>query len=322
VESNRRRTWSGIVCWTLAGAWALFAVARIFGWEPTWFGSTLMAFTPYIAVLSLVPVAVSILSKRWGATALATLTLLVLGTLINARTGGQADPDLWPRLRVMSTNMKIGAADQATIVGLVRSQQIDLLAIEEYTPDAESRLLAAGLGGLLPYHATHPLLGATGSAIYSRYPLSWTGYQDLAGGFGQEYATVTVPGAKPLEFWAVHTRAPTMPDTEHDWRTSIAQQPKATPKGGVRLLAGDFNATFDQTPLRTLLRTGYKDVASQVGDGLTPTWPYDGRLVPPVKITLDHIFADPRIGVVSFGASTVPRTDHRAIYASITLPAG
>jgi endonuclease/exonuclease/phosphatase family metal-dependent hydrolase len=86
------------------------------------------------------------------------------------------------------------------------------------------------------------------------------------------------------------------------------------------MLAGDFNATFDQAPLRTLTSTGYKDVASQLGDGLTPTWPFDGRWIPPVKITLDHMLVDPRIGAVSYRADTVPGTDHRAIQATITLP--
>jgi hypothetical protein len=37
---------------------------------------------------------------------------------------------------------------------------------------------------------------------------------------------------------------------------------------------------------------------------------------------LDHAFADPRIGAISFGTAYVPGSDHKAIYVTLTLPAG
>jgi endonuclease/exonuclease/phosphatase (EEP) superfamily protein YafD len=302
----------------LIGGWVAFTVMRVFGLEGTWYLNTFVAFTPYVTLLSAVPLIFALLLRRWRAVTVALLTSLALITLFLPRAIGSPDPGHGPTLRVMSSNMKIGAADPNAIVALVRAHHIDLLAVEEFTPDAEDRLAAAGLTTLLPFTATTPIDGATGSAIYSRYPITETGYMPLAGGFGQEYATVSVPGAKPLLFDAVHTRAPNLPSSNTDWARSIAQQPPATPKGAVRLLAGDFNATLDHSRLRTLLDTGYVDIASQLGDGLTATWPYDGRWIPP--ITLDHFFADPRIGAVSFGATVVRGTDHKAIYAVITLP--
>jgi endonuclease/exonuclease/phosphatase (EEP) superfamily protein YafD len=311
-----------VTCWLLVAGWVAFTIVRVFGFERAWVGDVSMAFTPYIAIASIVPLLLALSLRQWRAVVVAALTTLALATLFVPRAIGRPDPGRGPTLRVMTQNMRIGAADPATIVGLVRSQRIDLLAIEEYTPAAETGLTTAGLVALLPFSATHPLPGATGSAIYSRYPLTAAGYQQLAGGFGQEYATVTVPGALPLAFDAVHTRAPSQPGTQGDWARSIGQQPAASPHGTVRMLAGDFNATFDQAPLRRLLATGYVDVASQLGDGLEPTWPYDGRLIPPVPITIDHIFVDPRIGAVSFGTHVVHGTDHKCVYVTVTLPAG
>jgi endonuclease/exonuclease/phosphatase (EEP) superfamily protein YafD len=311
-----------MICWILVLGWAAFTVVRVFGLERTWILDVAMPFTPYIALATAVPVLLALALRRWRALAIAVLTALALATLFVPRAFGQPDPGPGPTLRVMSQNMKLGAADPAAIVGLVRSGHIDLLAVEEFTPQADDALATAGLPALLPFTATHPLLGAAGSAIYSRYPLGGAGYQPLAGGFGQEYATVTVPGALPLAFVAVHTRAPALAGEQADWARSIAEQPAATPHGVVRMLAGDFNATFDQEPLRKLLATGYIDVASQLGDGMETTWPYDGRWIPPVPITLDHIFVDPRIGAVSFGTQTVKGTDHKAIFATVTLPHG
>lgn len=305
-------------CWLLIAGCVAFTFMRVFGLEHTWFLDTVVAFTPYLTLISVVPLIFALVLRRWRATVVALLTCLALVSLFVPRAIGQPDPGHGPTLRVMSSNMKIGAADPNAIIALVRSHHIDLLAVEEFTPEADDRLAAAGLAALLPFSATSPIEGAAGSAIYSRYPLSDTGYRPLADGFGQEFATVTVPGALPLVVEAVHTRAPNLPSSNAGWAKSIEQQPRATPKGAVRLLAGDFNATLDHSRLRTLLDTGYVDVASQLGDGLTTTWPFDGRLIP--AITLDHFFADPRIGSVSFGASVVRGTDHKAIFAVITLP--
>ncbi len=311
---------AGICCWLLVAAWAGFAIVRLFGLERTWYGDTVIAFTPYVAIGSVVPLLVALRLRRWRAVGVAVATTLTLGAFFVPRAVGGPNPGNGPRLRIMSANLRVGWADPGTIVGLVRDQNIDLLAIQELTPDIYGRLIADGLGTLLPFDVAQPMPVALGSAIFSRYPLSDHRFRRLAGGFSQQYATVHVPGAKPLEFVSVHTRAPVLPSDNADWAKSMAQEPHATRKGAVRLLAGDFNATLDHARLRTLIDTGYVDIASQLGDGLVTTWPYDDRRLP--RITLDHFLADPRIGAVSFGAALVPGSDHRTIYAVVTLPAG
>jgi endonuclease/exonuclease/phosphatase (EEP) superfamily protein YafD len=305
-------------CWPLVGVFMAFTLIRLFGWERTWYLDTFIAFTPYVALLAAVPLVFALVLRRWRAAVVAAVAAFALACVFVPRFVGHPDPGSGPRLSVMSSNMKVGAADPARIVALARDHRVDLLAIEEYTADAQRALLTDGLGLLLPCRAETPLGGASGSAIFSRYPLTDIGFQTFDNGFGQEYATVHVPGAQPLAFAAVHTRAPVDPSMTGPWAASLAAEPKASPKGAVRLLAGDFNATLDHERLRDLLDSGYRDVASTLGDGLTTTWPYDGRPIPP--ITLDHIFADPRIGAASFGTAKVAGTDHKAIFAVLTVP--
>ena len=310
---------AGIACWSAVALVGLFTVVRLFGLERTWYVDTFMAFSPYVALLSVFPLVFAIALRRWRATVVAAVCTAILVTLIAPRTIGGPDPGPGPRLRVMSSNMKVGAADPATLVSLVRTHQVDVLALEEYTTAAQAALTAAGLRTLLPYAAEHALPGsAYGSGIFSRYPLSDEGYQQLAAGFGSEYATIHVPGALPLVVYAVHSVAPITPPTDPNWALSLHQQPPATPHGEVKLLIGDFNATLDHARLRALLATGYRDIATVLGDGLDTTWPYDGRPIPPIAI--DHVFADPRIGAVYYGSGQVPRTDHKAIWATLTLP--
>jgi endonuclease/exonuclease/phosphatase (EEP) superfamily protein YafD len=322
-ESRLRRGWrigTAVVCWASAVAFAAFAIMRLFGLERTWYLDTLIAFTPYVGLLSILLIPITVLARRWWTTGLAVATAIALVAVVAPRAFGGPNPGSGPPLHVLSSNMKIGGGDPETIVRLARIHRTDVLALEEYTPWAQHRLATAGISALFPYSAQTPMEGATGSAIFSRYPLSNTGYRPLAGGFGQEYATVAVPGALPLLIEAVHPEAPAVPSTNGIWAAGLAAQPAATPNGPVRLLIGDFNATLDHRRLRTLIGTGYRDIAAQLGDGLDTTWPYDGRPEPPIM--LDHALADPRIGAISFGTAYVPGSDHKAIYVTLTLPAG
>jgi endonuclease/exonuclease/phosphatase (EEP) superfamily protein YafD len=85
------------------------------------------------------------------------------------------------------------------------------------------------------------------------------------------------------------------------------------------LLAGDFNATFDQVPFRRLVDCGYRDAGEIVGKGLDATFPATGSIFPP-PITIDHILADERWGVVEYEVEPLPNSDHRAIFAKLALP--
>jgi endonuclease/exonuclease/phosphatase family metal-dependent hydrolase len=55
------------------------------------------------------------------------------------------------------------------------------------------------------------------------------------------------------------------------------------------------------------------------GKGLDATFPADGSLFPP-PITIDHILADERFGIVSYEVEPLPNSDHHAIFAELALP--
>jgi endonuclease/exonuclease/phosphatase family metal-dependent hydrolase len=52
--------------------------------------------------------------------------------------------------------------------------------------------------------------------------------------------------------------------------------------------------------------------------GLEPTFPREGHLIPPV--TIDHVLADSRLGIVDYGVEDLPGSDHRSIHAELALP--
>lgn len=333
--AGRRSSWSarlrprsawqlstGICVWSATVAVLGWAAVRVLGLERGR-GVQWIAFTPYVAAASLLPVVAALGLRRWRAVAAATVAAGVLAGCVLPRWSADADATAvragGPHLRVMTSNLLEGMADPVRIVALVRRYRIDVLALQEYTAEAERALAAAGLDDVLAHRVAFPEAGVTGSALYARHAL--TGgvlHRHAASGFGQAAATLAVPGAAALAVESVHPCAPSDPGLVPAWRADLGDLAPATPHGRMRIMLGDFNATADHAALRDLLATGYRDAADTLGAGLVPSWPYDGRRVP--WVTLDHVLADRRVGVQSVSVHRIPHTDHRAVIADLILP--
>lgn len=307
----------------------IWLVVRLAGldWGPL---VQLLAFTPYVAAWSLVPLVLALSFRRWWVAAVATVVVLAFAWVVLPRgigSGTPASAGTATTIRVLSANLKLGQADPAAVLELVRDRRADVLAVQELTPELEASLEQAGITTLLPYRETHPDSGGAGSAVYAAFPLHGGGVRKNPGGFLQAYATVEVPGARPVVVESAHPCPPRSLNHLDCWRADLAGQPGPhdapatpdSPDSPVRVLAGDFNATLDHRPLRRLLGKGYRDAAATVGKGLIGTWgPYDGDPIPPV--TIDHILVDRRVGVRKVSVHGVPGSDHRALFAELALP--
>ncbi|MBQ0896121.1 endonuclease/exonuclease/phosphatase family protein [Micromonospora sp. U56] len=309
-----------LLCWLAVVPGAAWALVRLAGLERGPLVQA-VAFTPYVAAWSLVPLVLALALRRRGpAVAAAVVALVLLGAVVPRAVAADQPAAGGPVLRVLTANLLKGGADARTVVELVRRHRVDLLAVQEFTPAARDALDRQGLTRLLPHQQLTPEVGTTGSALYSRLPLTEGGFRRNAGfQFTQAYAVVTVPGAPPVRVESTHPAAPYAVAAVDEWFTDLRAQPPATPDGPLRILAGDFNATLDHAPLRALLATGYVDAADAAGAGFAGTWgPYDGDLIPPV--TIDHVLVDRRIAVRSVAVHPVPGSDHRAVLAELRLP--
>jgi endonuclease/exonuclease/phosphatase family metal-dependent hydrolase len=297
----------------------VWAVVRLGGWD-TYFPTTqLIAFTPYVVVGCLIPLAVVALRRHRAATVVAGVTVLVLIACVLPRSVADSDPlagAAGPRLNVMTANVLAGRADPAALVELVRANDVDILAVQELTPGFVERAGAAGLEKLLPHSVTDAAAGVGGSGVYSRLELRDIGVRMNPLGFGQSRAEIVHYG---VFIESVHPVAPTRDRWRSAWVNSFAHQPRATADGPLQVLAGDFNATLDHSVLRGLIDSGYRDAADVMGEGLIGTWgPFDGDPIPPV--TLDRVLADRRIGVASVRVFDLPGSDHRPVLAALVLP--
>lgn len=280
-----------------------------------------------VAPLALTPYALGgvVLLTGLAAVARRAVVALVAGALAVVLTAvvlPRALPDAQPSadghtLVVASANLYHGRGAVGAVVDMVRDRRVDVLSLQELTPQAVRALDAAGLAQLLPYRVFREQGGGSGSGLASRFPLQ---PRDLTppSVHQQPGALVDLPGSRDLEVLAVHTVPPLGMGDTPGWRRELGELPPARADDTIRLLVGDFNATLDHPGLRRLLADGYADAADEVGAGLRPTWP-SASLWPP-KVTIDHVLVDRRCAVRWFDVVDVPGTDHRAIVAEVACP--
>lgn len=306
----------------LAAPWAVWALLRATGSERGYPLVPAMAFTPYAAGTSLVPVVVAVRSRAWGTAAVAVGSAVTLGAAVLSRAGRRpaAVPPGTRRLRVATVSMRLGKADPRAVVELVTDHRIDVLALQEVTPEAEAALRAAGIGDLLPH--AHVIAAGEGSppgaggALWSRLPVLER--RSVPSGFQQPTVRLSVPGGPDVEVTAVHQTPPaTSPRAVAGWTADLAALP-APGAGVLRILAGDFNATLDHQALRRVLASGHRDAAWAVGKALRATW--TPLRSPQPRLTVDHVLVDPQIGVASVTLHRMPGSDHRAVVAELVLP--
>lgn len=311
----------GLVAVAFAAPWLVWALVRVAGLDPGHPVTAAMAFTPYAALTSPLPVVAALVMRRRAVALVATLAAIALVAVVVPRTidGAQhaSAAAHGPRLTVMTLNVFGGGADARSVVRLARERDVDVLSLQELTPDGLRELDAAGADELLPHRAVQPHPGAAGSGLMARLALDDVTPPDATGA-AQPEAALRVPGAKALRIKAVHPYPPISPGHVADWRREFRELPGPNADGALRILAGDFNATLDHHAFRALLDRGYVDAADATGDGLRPTWPFRR---PGVPITIDHILMPPGVKVRRLSVHDIDGSDHRAVIAELVLPA-
>ena len=280
----------------------------------------LLVFTPFAALASVFCVGGALLLRHRRAAGVAAVAclgfLLVLAPQFSAGPNAESDPS-GPRLRVMTLNAKYGEADPSEVVALIEEHEIDVLGLQELTPELAAALEERGLQDLLGHRAVHPAPEASGMGLYADVP-----FDEVDVGVTDEVDPVTgrfsLAHGQILEITVVHPLPP-LGSWRSTWIDALGQLAEVEVGGTddpVRLIIGDFNATLDQPTLQALLDAGYHDAASAVGRGWVPTW---GPGAVPL-LAIDHVLVDRSVHVESAGIHSVTGSDHRAVVATLRLP--
>lgn len=277
----------------------------------------MVAYTPYALLLSLLSLLVVVLCRRWLAAGFLLLAVTGLALAVLPREIGNAEQVSGGQaVRVLALNLGVGYAHAGQVAELARARDVDLVAVQELTPEAAAGLDRAGFSTDYPHRVLQPAPGAAGGGIYSRWPLRDGG--NLAAEFLQPVADVEVPSSIPIRFISVHPMAPTTPTRTSQWASEFKSLPEAFSDDLPQVLAGDFNATLDHANLRHLIDSGYRDAAEVTGDGLITTWP--SRIELKLPVTLDHVLAEQGISFGQYDVEKIDGTDHRAVVVELLLP--
>jgi endonuclease/exonuclease/phosphatase (EEP) superfamily protein YafD len=309
-----------------ARAWPLWAVVipiaawvpiRLSGLESGYPLVPLMAFTPYVAVAALFTCGIAVALRNWAAGAIAGVATVCLLAVIVPRTigGDTAEAGGHETFTVLSANIHHGTADPAALIGMVDRLRPDLLSVQELNARYAAKLRRAGIYRRLPSAVLSLRGGASGAGLYSTRPLRRLP-DPTNFGLRLPRAVVTLPGGRSLRVVGVH---PFPPKRGHldVWRGALESLP-STGSGTPWVLAGDFNATLDQAEFHEVLDRGYRDAGDVTGKGLEPTWPAGWDLPP--YVTIDHVLADHRLGIIHYSVHNLPGSDHNAVIADLTLP--
>lgn len=274
---------------------------------------------PFAIAAAPMALLLSLIARRRALTALAAITT-VTAAAVAAPIFFAATAPPGTSLRVMSLNMKYGGADAREAVARARDG-VDVLAVQEMTPEAVTALSAAGLDELLPHRYLDPRPEANGVGLWSRYPL--TDQQPITDfRLPAVSARLEIPGVATRPVVASVHLSPPWPMPVEEWRHDVARLPATltrladTARGNAVLVAGDFNSTTDMAQFRNALPGDYHDAANQAGAPFRLTYPADSyRAV----IAIDHVLTH---GAVATGIETarIPGTDHMAVVADVTIP--
>ncbi len=271
---------------------------------------------PYLMACALLGAVAFAATRYWIGAAVAVVVLAgALWTQTPLYVGGSGEAGEHS-VSAMQANLLFDGADPRALVDEVRARDIAVLTVNELTPSAVEALGRSGLDQLLPHRYLSPGRTATGTGIWSTYPLTDTVEYD---GFvlNQISATATIPDVGPVSVFAFHPVPPVYgTQVWADELSRLHEILERAPANRPAIVGGDFNATFDHAQYRSMLSGRFGDAAEQAGAGHLVTYPTDKRFPPLVGI--DHILvAEGRaVAVETVG---LPGADHRALVARVQL---
>lgn len=275
----------------------------------------LTGVVPYTIVLGVLAVVVFLVLRRW-VMLVAAIGVVVGLCATQAPMWVALTPSAGQRFTVVTANLLYGRADIARLATEVERSDADLVSLQEVTPEALAAIRTSSIGSRLPHSYALPGPLAAGTALFSRDPLTDQREVDPNTILRNLAATTSVPGAAQTRVLAVHPGAPT-PGNADVWIRDmeiLRDYLRDVPPGPV-IVAGDFNATWDQVRFRNLLENGFADAAAQAGAGFRPTYPTDKIGGWPL-VAIDRVIVR---GFVAVDVDTfeISGSDHRGVRATL-----
>lgn len=292
----------------------------------------LVALTPWFIIPAAVALLIAVVNRRWALAIISALCVCVQLCwqspfyIRTDRLSGEAEAAVTTvntddgYASVMTANCYKGLADAGAIVSLVAAHHIEILALQEITEPFIAELEEAGINDYLPYSITVSTEnGGIGNGIWTVAPMSDPVDVENNSTMAQMPAASVSFGGREVRFVSVHTISP-RPGRLDKWRTTLEQVQELAERDNITyVFMGDFNATNDHTPFRSILADKYKDAAEAAGAGLLYTWAANCAI--PAFTTIDHIVVADSITVGQVETVLIGDTDHKSLLATLDFTA-
>jgi endonuclease/exonuclease/phosphatase family metal-dependent hydrolase len=214
------------------------------------------------------------------------------------------------RIVVMNANLYEGRGSAEDVVDAVRDNNVDILVLEEITPQLLEQMDGLGLAELLPERVGEPDYMVAGTMILANQPLTdHVRLRTVFQGWEAKYDGLTVLGVHPV--------APVDPAGWTADNAAILTQAK---DDHADLIVGDMNATADHEPMRQLDDAGFRDAGEVSNEGWQPTWPANHvgvfPLLPPL-VRIDHVLIGDDMASLGTRTVDIAGTDHYALLATV-----
>lgn len=299
----------------------------------------IVAFVPWMAVLSAAILLISLISRRRLLSVISMLCLVIqlvwhagflyprvslssaARTAVTAVTASVDDR----YARLMTLNTRNGQADAAQIVQTVREQHVEVLALQELNSSMISRLNEAGIRELLPYSVVANTSSSDNGGVnglWSAAPMSErTGDLIPIEASSIPAASIDFDGTV-IRFGSVHPFSP-RPSNQGLWDRGLGSISQLREDDHTFVLMGDFNATWDHASFRYLLGGRFVDAGENAGEWFHMTYPANKKLfsviLVPAAVEIDHIVHDRGVVVGDLDAVTIAGSDHKALLGTLEV---
>lgn len=285
-------------------------------WTPF---AQVVVFRPGFAAATVVLSVLMLASRRAWPSAVALIVVGVLATVaVLPRTVPGPEPATGGReLSVLLFNVYDGRADAAVLAQVIRDRRPDLVALPEAGQDFRARIDHELAGqGYRSWSSRGPGEPDIDSVTALAAPSAGAVHVELGAQTLFPYLELSGGGLGRLKFVAFHAAAP-VSGRMAQWRHDLGLLPSWCSSSGHAIVAGDLNATLDQSVLRDNA-TGCSDAAARRGQGLVGTWPSTWPHW--LAVPIDHVLATAGIDTRDVDVLDIPGSDHRAIFARLRLP--
>lgn len=218
-------------------------------------------------------------------------------------------------ITVYTANVLFWEGRPDEIAASIAEADPDVVVLQEMRSEFTEALSADPLMAAYRFRSSAARGAPSSTAVWSRWPIAETQVERLDR-VPIAHNIIDSPHGR-FGVTGIHLTAPAIPGNVDPWQRELALLARYrtdTP----RIMAGDFNATADHRPFRTVLDQGWTDVHEVKGCGFDATWPV-GRGLPFPVLRLDHVLVTDDFEVLSVDFGDPGGSDHRPVIAELRL---